>query len=131
MARPAPIRWVRPTLPVLLGLAVLVLGASRARAAGCHVDERPTLGLTGAIDLTENPGQETGFDAGPSGQIAPHPCEGESPTTPTRTALAPAPAVLVSPRNLPQRGASRWSPESTRIRLPDSSPATPERPPRD
>lgn len=97
MPRPRPTNLTRPAT---LALAMLVwfalpIGARPARAAGCHLPDRPVLGL----DRAERPDRRTpAWALLERGELAPPiltrvPCSGESPNT-TVTARVPIVAEL-------------------------------------
>lgn len=91
---PRPLRRARHLILVLLGILGVLAAPRPARAAGCHVEERPRFGLTtldpsgGGVLAVRSEGAPR-FD-----QFAPRPCSGDDTTGPGRTMSPPPIASL-------------------------------------
>ncbi|HEV3164632.1 MAG TPA: hypothetical protein VGZ22_11440 [Isosphaeraceae bacterium] len=77
---------------LVLGLGCVLADARPALALGCHVDDRPTLGLSPADGLEKHSLQSASVGAleGSGVQVAPRPCEREDPASSTGLLTAPA-----------------------------------------
>ncbi len=115
-----------------MGLFGLALAPGESRADGCHVPERPVLGLT--IDVfggTAARAEPPTSHATPAGRaVRRTPC---SPLTPGPTAAPDLPGTAgLSPEPPPdtESGSSRFRRIEEEAALPASNPSPPERPPR-
>ena len=130
---------LRPSVRVaafaLLGMIWAFADARPARAMGCHVADRPTLGLSdpwGFTSLAE--GATTGLLADrPTPRVFPKPCSGDVPGSPERQGAAQSPALALAGAVADPPPYARFvipDPLVRPIRLPDDRDRPPRRHPR-
>lgn len=136
MTGPSWPRRGRATTLTLLGLVgAISLSAPTARAGGCHVEERPTLGLTRSLDpsvLLGDPEWQTASilpNALDPVRLVPRPCSEEFPHAPGAAGVL-LPAALTPAFEGPRDPRpSRLAAEPPTLH-PLHHPEIPDRPPR-
>lgn len=132
---PWPRRVRATTLVPFVLLGMVSFSARTAQATGCHVQERPTLGLTRSLDpsgLLGDPVWQAATHASGSRvrlRLVPRPCSEEIPnaigSTGDLPSIAPT-AAFATTRDLPQAGLASEPPTLH----PRHQSEVPERPPR-
>jgi len=130
VSRSAPSAWARLlTLALLGGLGVLA-SPRPAAAGGCHVAERPVLGLSHPGDLLPDAGflARDGY-VQPPAQVAPRPCTGDEPGGLERANPIGAVALTTGLSVIARPPSRRLIPEPSTVR-PIHLPTSLDRPPR-
>src|SRR4051812_308280 len=89
-------RLYRVALLALFGALGVLVDARPAHAMGCHVGDRPVLGLSTAMESAISGQADTARIAHPSPRLRPLPCSGDIPGAPERHTPS-EPLVLPTP----------------------------------